>query len=302
MKSSTRLRLGALAAAGALTFGLSACSDDDGAQEPNPPASTVETDPDADSGTGTAGGSTQDATGQTQPATDAGEVAEGEEIPVADFMAMLRAPGEETLSSYTMTMTMDDAGQPVEVDGAVDLSGDTPAMRIVMAVSDLGDVELLLVGGTMYMALEGLVPEGKYVEAPPELAQDLQDLEDLEVSAMWDTWENSAEKVVYLGEDDVDGTDMRRYEVTVDAESVDQALSTAAGGLGDDAAATSLAPQGPIVYEVWLDDEGLIRQLEMDVEGSLLTMGLDNWGEPQDVDAPSADETVDLSELGGSTG
>lgn len=297
------MRLGALVTAGALTFGLSACSgaDDDGADDQTPVASTAD-DAATDSDTG---GSTQDAAGTSESGTASGsgaEAAEGEEIPVADFLAMLREPGEETLSSYTMTMTMDDAGQPVEVDGAVDLSGEAAAMRIVMGVPDLGEVELLLVDGTMYMAMEGLVPDGKYIEAPPELTQDLQDLDDIEVSAMWDTWEDSAEKVVYLGEDDVDGTDMRRYEVTVDGEALDASLRTAAEQLGDDAAATSLAPQGPVVYDVWLDEDNLIRQLEMDVEGSMLLMTLDNWGEPQDITAPSGDQLVDLSELGGSTG
>ncbi len=292
------MRLGALVTAGALTLGLSACSGDDGdaAGDPTPPASTADA---------AGGGSTQDAAGTSEGTTGSGpatEAAEGEEIPVADFLALLREPGEETLSSYTMTMTMDDAGQPVEVDGAVDLSGESAAMRIVMGVPDLGEVELLLVDGTMYMAMEGLVPDGKFIEAPPELTSDLQDLDDIEVSAMWDTWEDSAEKVVYLGEDDVDGTDMRRYQVTVDGESLDQALRTAAGELGDDAAATSLAPQGPVVYDVWLDEDNLIRQLEMDVEGSMLTMTLDKWGEPQDITAPASDELVDLSELGGSTG
>lgn len=305
--SSTRMRLGALAVAGALTWTLSACADDDGgaAEDPTTPASTQ------DSGPATGAASTEDtaATGDTGATSDgatsdggSADAAEGEEVAVADFMAMLREPGEETLSSYTLEMSMEVDGQSMDVEGAVDQSGDAPAMAITMSVPDLGEVELILVDGEVFMSLTGLMPPGTFIEAPPELTQDLEDLEDIDVSAVWDTWESSAEKVVYLGEDDVDGTQMRSYEITVDGEAVDQALETAGEQLGDDAAATSLAPEGPVVYRVWLDDDNLIRQLRADLDGDPVEMRLDNWGEVPDITAPDPEDILDPSELGGATG
>lgn len=283
------MRLGALVTAGVLTLGLGACSDDTDGSSSDPTTAV-------DTADGTAADEAEETT------ADGGDAAEGEEIPVADFLAMLKEPGEETLSTYTMTMSMDADGQQMQVDGAMDLSGDTPAMRLNMGVPDLGAIDLIIVDGTVFMSMPGLVPEGKYIEAPPELTTDLQDLDEIDVSAMWDTWEQGAQKVVFLGESDVDGTQMRQYEVTVDQEAVDQALQTAAAELGDDAAATSAMPTGPVVYQVWLDDDNLIRQMTMDIDGSLMEMTMDNWGEPQDITAPADEDLVDPSELGGSTG
>lgn len=300
----TRTRLGALVAAGALTLALGACSDDTDGNAADPtPTATADT---AAEGTAT-GGTTADDDAATTPAGDAaadstGDAAEGEEIPVADFMAMLQEPGEEKLSSYTTTIQMEADGEQLEVEGAMDLSGDTPAMQLTMEVAEVGNVDLLLVEGGMYMTMPGLVPEGKYLEAPPELTQDLADLEEIDVSEMWGTWEESAQRVVFLGEDDVDGTQMRQYEITVDEEAVDQALQSAAEELGDDAAMTSAAPQGPVVYQVWLDDDNLIRQLVMDLEDGSMQMMLDNWGEPQDIQAPAPEDIVDMNDLSGATG
>ena len=47
---------------------------------------------------------------------------EGEEIDPAEFVAMMKSPGEAMLSSYTMTMTMKTGGEDVTLEGAVDVS------------------------------------------------------------------------------------------------------------------------------------------------------------------------------------
>lgn len=293
------MRLGALVTAGVLSLGLGACSDDsDGTASDTSSAADAAGDA-ADDATGSA----EDDAATGEDSAEVGEAAEGEEIPVADFMAMLQEPGEEKLSSYTMSMSMDADGQPLQVEGALDVSSGTPAMQLTMGVPDMGEIDIIIVDSSVYMTVPGLVPEGKYMQAPPELTTDLEDLEEIDVSAMWDTWEEGAQKVVFLGESDVDGTQMRQYEITVDEELVDQALETAMDDLGvDDAAATSAAPAGPVVYQVWLDDDNLIRQMTMDIDGSQMEMTMDNWGEPQDITAPAAEDLVDASELGGATG
>lgn len=290
------MRLGALVTAGVLSLGLGACSDDSDGTASDPSSAAETAGDQADDAT--AEDSAEDDAATGDDSAESGEAAEGEEIPVADFMAMLQEPGEETLSSYTMSMSMEADGQPLQVDGAMDVSSGTPAMQLTMGVPDLGEIDIIIVECTVYMTVPGLVPEGKYMEAPPELTTDLQDLDQIDVSAMWDTWEEGAQKVVFLGESDVDGTQMRQYEVTVDEELVDQALETAMDDLGvDDAAATSAAPAGPVVYQVWLDDDNLIRKLTMDIDGELMEMTMDNWGEPQDISAPGPDDIVDMSEL-----
>lgn len=298
----TRMRFGALVTAGVLSLGLGACADDTDGSSSDPTTAADAADTESDETTAEDDAASGDDAAGSEDGSAGGDAAEGEEIPVADFMAMLQEPGEETLSSYTMTMSMDAGGQQMQVDGAMDLSSGSPAMQLTMGLPDVGEIDLIIVDGAVFMSMPGLVPDGKYIEAPPELTTDLEDLEEIDVSAMWDTWEEGAQQVVFLGEGDVDGTQMRQYEITVDQESIDQALETAAAELGDDAAATSAMPTGPVVYQVWLDDDNLIRQMTMDIDGSLMEMTMNNWGEPQDITAPSADDLVDPSELGGATG
>lgn len=290
--SSTRMRMGAVVAAGALTFGLSACNGDDSA-DPTTPAATVEgTTPTPDTATGT-----QDAAGTTDDGavtTDAGTAAAGEEVPVEEFVAMLQEPGEETLSSYTMQMDMDMEGQPVTADGAVDLSGDAPAMRIAMSMPDLGDIEMLMVDGAVYMAMPGMTPEGMYLLAPEEVLGDQADaLEELNVASQWEGWADSAERVVFVGEED----GLRRYEVTVDTE----AAAEAAGATADPAAMTGLPET--MVYDVFLDEDNLMRRMIVDDGTTSSEITMDNWGEPQDIQAPAEDQIMDMDEMGtGPTG
>lgn len=289
--SRTRNRLGAIVAVGVLSATLSACAADDSSDDDaTTPAATAESNSAA---TGDAGAE------DTAADTAAGEAAEGEEIPVEEFLAMLKEPGEETLSSYTMVMTMDVEGQQMDIDGAVDLGGDTPAMQMVMNIPEMGEVEMIIVDSTVFMAIPGMTPEGTYVEAPPELTADLGQLEDIDVSSQWDAWEEGAEKVVFVGTEDVDGSEMSRYEITVSEEAIDAAMETAAGEMGDDAAATSMGLDGPVVYDVWLDEDNLMRRMTMDVGGTPVEMTMDNWGEPQDIQAPSSDEVVDPSQVTG---
>lgn len=303
--STTRMRLGALVTAGVLTFGLGACGGDDSTTDPTTPAPAGETAADdaaEDTADDTADETTDDAAAETTEDTaDAG--AEGEEIPVEDFIAMIQEPGEETLSSYTMTMSMALEGQTMEMDGAMDLSGDSPAMRINMAIPDLGSVEMLMVDGSMYMAMPGLTEEGKYIVAPPELASDTEGLEDIDVSAQWDAWEEGAQSVVFLGTEDVDGTEMRRYQLTVDPDAVNEAMESAAEDLGDDALATEGALTEPVVYDVWLDGDNLMRQMVMEIEGTTMEMTMDNWGEDPGIEAPAPEDITDMNDLGtGATG
>lgn len=285
--STTRMRLGALVTAGVLGLGLSACGDDDSAQETTTEATTP-----ADTGVET----TEDAADtaiETGQSTEPPE-AEGEEIPIEEFLAMLQEPGEETLSRYSLTMEMDMEGQTMDADGSVDLSGDSPAVQMVMNIAGMGSMEMIMIDGATYIAMPGLTPEGTYMEAPPELLGETAPLEDIDVSEQWDTWEEGARQVLFLGEEDVDGTDMRRYEITVDvdmAEAAEAAGVTAEPGTEDTVQT--------MVYDVWLDDDNLMRQMEMEIEGSTMRMTMDNWGEEQDINAPDPDQITDMGEVGG---
>ncbi|WP_131103675.1 hypothetical protein [Ornithinimicrobium sufpigmenti] len=295
--STTRRRLGSLVTAGVLTLGLAACSGDD---EPSPttPAGTVEeTGTDAQTGT-------EDETATTGPAEDTDEdtagttetgAAEGETVEIEEFLAVLQSPGEDVLSSYTLSMEMEAEGQQLTMEGAVDLSGGDTRMQIIMAMPEMGTVEMIYADGDAYMTVPGVTPEGMYLLAPADLLGETADLDEVDVSAQWDVWEEGAQEVVFLGEEDVDGEQMRRYQVTVDAEA-------ALAASGDDAAATSLGLEDEIVYDVWLDGEDLMRKMVFDTAGETLEMRMDDWGQDQDIQVPEPDQVMDMGELGTESG
>lgn len=269
--STTRTRWAALLGAGALTLALGACSADEGGGTVAETPSTTEA---------------AAATTETETET-AADVAEGEEIDPAEFVAMMKSPGEAMLSSYTMTMTMKTGGEDVTLEGAVDVSGDSPALDMDMQIPGAGAMQMRMVDGRLFMAMPGVTPEGKFMEVPPEQLGDAATaLEEVDITSQMDTWEDAARKVVFVGEEDVDGTTMRRYEVTVDSAA---ALDSA--GMGDDAAATS-GMSDEFVYNVWLDEDNLMRKLAFEMDGVVTEMTADNWGEPQEVQLPAEDEIV----------
>jgi hypothetical protein len=269
--STTRTRWAALLSAGALTLTLGACSADEG-----------------DGTVAEAPATTDAAAAVTETETAAAaEVAEGEEIDPSEFVAMMKSPGEAMLSSYTMTMTMKTGGEDVTLEGAVDVSGDSPALDMDMQIPGAGAIQMRMVDGRLFMAMPGVTPEGTFMEVPPEQLGDAATaLEEVDITSQMDTWEEAARKVVFVGEEDVDGTTMRRYTVTVDSSA---ALD--ASGMGDDAAATSALGE-EFVYDVWLDDDNLMRKLVFEMDGVVTEMTADNWGEPQDVQLPADEDIV----------
>ncbi|SOC53880.1 hypothetical protein [Ornithinimicrobium cerasi] len=272
--STIRTRWAGLLSAGALTLTLGACSDDGTVAE----SSATQTQPAADAG----------AT-QTPTPTEATEVAEGEEIDPTEFVAMMKSPGEAMLSSYTMTMIMRTGGEDVTLDGAVDVSGDSPALDMEMEIPGAGAMEMVMVDGRLFMSMAGLTPDGKYLEVPPEqLGDTASALEEVDITSQMDTWEEAAREVVYVGEEDVDGQTMRHYQVTVDSA----AALDAAGVTGDDAAAATSAAGEEFVYEVWLDDDNLMRKLAFELDGVVTEMTADNWGEEQEIEMPAEGDIV----------
>lgn len=296
--STTRMRLGALVSAGVLGLSLSACGGDDVAEENNDSAATATDeadtgaeDPDAAEETEGADAGAGATEGTTQEDTGADAMGEGEEISVEDFMALVQSPDEEQLASYTMTMSVELDGQTVEAEGAVDMSGEQAAMRMDMEMPEVGAIEMISVDGEMYMAMPGVTQEGQYVQSD-DLMGSVDALGEMDVSTQWEAWEQGAQEIRYLGDEEVDGMQLGHYRLTVDAAAAAEAMGQSADGGAD---------LEEITYDVWLDDENFMRMISFDLGGTV-EMRLDNWGEPQDIEAPAADQIVDMEELMNSGG
>lgn len=277
---STHRRWAGMLTAGALGLSLVACGGDDAAGPGT----------DAPAGTTAESAASTDAVEETAE-QDAGQAAEGEEVDVQEFLAMLKSPGEEKLSTYTLEMVMSMGGQDMDMSGKADLSGDSPAFDIEMTLPGMGDAHMILAGGEVYMSMPGVTEEGKFMQVPKEQLGDVaSQLDEIDITSTWDAWEEGASKVVFVGQDDVDGEQMRRYEVTVDTE----AALDASGQTGEDAAAASAMMGEELTYDLWVDADNLMRQVTFELDGTVSKITTDNWGEPMDITAPAADQIQEI--------
>lgn len=302
MPTTTGTRWTTLLAAGTLSLSLAACGGSDDADG----GSTAGSE---DGAVGTAA-TTQDTAGtsaDTQAATGDGEgdeggsaaaPAEGEEVPVEDFLAMLRSPGEEDMSSYELDMVVTTGGQTMEMAGEVDLGDGQPSVDADLTMPGLGATRMIVVDGSAYVSMPGVTDEGMFLEVPQgELEDSGAGLDDIDVASTWEDWDEGAGQVVYAGLEDVDGQELRRYEIVVDV----QAVLDASGQTGSDAAEASAALGDEITYDVWVDEDDLVRRISYTAAGAVTEMTIDRWGEPMDIEAPDP-EDVQPMPTGGSGG
>ncbi|HSP61040.1 MAG TPA: hypothetical protein VLO09_08260 [Ornithinimicrobium sp.] len=291
MRTTTRTRWATLLSAGALSFSLVACAggDEEGAAGGTtaPTAGSVDGSAGTEAATGEAAASSDGGTSEDDAAGGDAVPAEGEEVPVEDFLAMLRSPGEEVMSSYELQMVVTMGSQTMEMVGEVDLGGEQPAVDADLTMPGLGDTRMIVVDGSAFVSMPGVTEEGTFLQVPQDQLEDSgAGLEDIDVASTWDAWDEGAARVVYVGTEDVDGTDLRRYEVVVDT----QAAMDASGQTGSDAAEASAMIGEEITYDVWVDDDDLLRRLSFTTAGSTTEMSIDRWGEPMDIEAPAAED------------
>jgi len=231
----------------------------------------------------------------SEPAQDSAEsqgtaeVEPGEEVEPAQLVQRLSTPGAQTLSSFDFTADLTGEQQELAVAGGLDLSGESPSAEVTMDFPPLGTVDLLLADAAAYVSIPEVTPPGKYVEVP---AQELDDVgvadlaESLDVNALMEKWDASAQEIIFVGEEDVDGSTTDHFEIVVDPQEVlDQAGKTAS---------PELELSGEVTYGVWVDEENLIRQMKLDIEQTSAMVRLDNWGQDLQVEAPDPSDVVQM--------
>ena len=175
-----------------------------------------------------------------------------------------------------------------------------------------GSVKLRLLYPAMYVQLEGLptggrLPNGKswvkvdVEQALKKLGLDLANLgvgqSPTEVLAQL----RGSKDTQKVGTETIDGVRTTHYRGTADVQEALgrapakqrkalQRLLDEAKAHGVDAASRT--------FDVWVGDDGLVRRLTEQV-GSVghVTMTFSDYGEPVQIEAPAADDTVDLSDL-----
>jgi len=270
-------RLCAAATASALIAALTACGGDDTPAADDSPG--VDT---------TSSSVPEDGTAE-EPDDEPSEEPEAEEPEASggyDADQLLAAMKDAVAKNETTHVTMEigQAGQSMSGEGDISYAGDSTAMQMMLKVPGMGGgtIEMRLVGRFMYMAMPPMTPPGKFVKLdtndPNSPMGDLGGITDGDPLATFDAFEAGLEKAEYVGEEDVSGEDMDHYVLTVDAKKAAEAQgSPMVQGMPE-----------MLTYDLWIDDEDLMRRMKFDQAGADMTMTMDDWGQPVSVKAPPA--------------
>jgi len=273
-------RLCAAATASVLIAALTACGGDDTPAADDSPG--VDT---------TSSSVPEDGTAE-EPDDEPSEEPEAEEPEDSggyDADQLLAAMKDAVAENETTHVTMEigqpgQAGQSMSGEGDISYAGDSTAMQMMLKVPGMGGgtIEMRLIGRFMYMAIPPMTPPGKFVKLdtndPNSPMGDLGGITDGDPLATFDAFEAGLEKAEYVGEEDVSGEDMDHYVLTVDAKKAAEAQgSPMVQGMPE-----------MLTYDLWIDDEDLIRRMKFDQAGADMTMTMDDWGQPVSVKAPPA--------------
>jgi hypothetical protein len=251
---------------------LTACNDDDSSSSSSGSSSA----PSPSEATSSDSGS---------PSTDAG----GSVEPAA-FVDRLEAGIERSTTAH-VSMSLD-TGAMGTMTGKGDLDYSTsssPGVAMTLSSDALGgDMDVRLVDQVMYISIPKMTHD-KVVKV------DLDDpsnplgagLGGLDPLSSLTALEKGTKSVTYVGQEEVDGRQLDHYQLRVDTaellKSTGQKVPQG-GGFPD-----------TVDYQIWLDDQQRVAKVVMDLgdQGSL-EMSVTDWGTDVDIEAPPADQVVEM--------
>ncbi|GAA8847165.1 hypothetical protein DUHN55_22520 [Helicobacter pylori] len=273
-----RRRSPALTLALATTLTLSACGGDGG---PGPTAGTGG-DSVSNSSTPTPGGgkdstptlsnSTKSSSTSSSTSTDTGAP-----FDAAEFTDRLEAAVDAN-PTVKIDVTAKIAGQSqASATGVQDLSADSLDMDVSLAGQQLG---YRLVDGQYYLAQPPKWVKVDEDSTNPLVKTTIDQVQILSMRRQLDAFVAGVEKAGNKGTEDVGGISTTHYTATVDT-------ATSLRELG-----MKPAPGAPetVIYDVWLDEDDLIRRMEFTLNGATARLLASEWGEPVSITAPSGSE------------
>lgn len=286
LRQRTMRRVAAASATSVLLVGLTACSGDDDAADANEEPSAAESSQTTD---GEAADPVEESTAETETA----DVAAGEEVDTDEFVAMYQA-GVEALTTASVTSLTSLAGTDVKAEGDVDYTSDPASMTMKMdmgAAAGGGKIDMRVVDEMIYMNM-GALSQNKFIKIdlsdPNGPMGDMSALtESMDPVSAFDQFSEGVDKVVFVGEEEVDGEALDHYELTVDTTKID-----ALKDMGGEGAAADIPDS--ITYDMWLDDESRMRQVKTDLMGTDSTTTISDFGKDVDIKAPSASQITKL--------
>jgi hypothetical protein len=274
---TTRSRsLTAIAAGAVLLAALAGCGSDDKAGKVKD-AGAASTSSASSSPTASSS-ATADASESGGAAVTGTPAAPGERLTVDNLVATMLAAMREKKTAH---MVMD-IGSSVGAEADLRYAGNRTDMRMSM---DMGPTkaEVILVDNVMYMQQTA---GGKYLKidsSDPTMGSILKQMSSLGPESSISAMKGALKKVEYAGTDTVDGDKVTKYHVTVDTAAMTDTLGGAAG-LGD-------LPK-TVTYDLYVDQDHLMRRIDMTVQKQHINMRVSNWGKPVEIKAPPASQVM----------
>jgi hypothetical protein len=274
MRSLTLRRLAVAVAVPMALGSLAACGNDDSTQAADPGAGQVST-----------GTPTTDT--KTDTKTDTGP----RRVEPAAFVDRLKTAAR-SITTARFKMTMDFAGQTMYASGALDMTGDHPAMQFSMDPTGMGTpIDMRIVDDVMYMQ-DPTGSTGKYLEV---------DLSDPNgplgaMGGVFDSYNpdqmiakmspDAFRKVTDLGSQTVGGRQLEHYRVVFDTK--------AAANVFENLPSTASLPK-TISYDLWLDGQDRMAKFTMLMKKvSKVTATYSRYGADVHITAPPASQVTEL--------
>jgi hypothetical protein len=270
MRSLT-LRRVAVAVVVPLALGsLAACGNDDSTQAADPGAGHVTT-------------GTPTPTGKTDPGP--------QRVDPAAFVNRLKT-ATRSLTTARFTLTMDVSGQTVYAKGALDMTGDHPAMQFSMDLTGMGTpMDMRIVDNVMYIQ-DPTTGGGKYIKM--DMSDPNGPLGDL--GSTFDSYKPNAmiagispdlyRKVTDLGSQDVGGRRLEHYRVVVDTRGASQVFKNLPS--------TASLPR-TMTSDIWLDSQDRTAKFSMLMKKvSKVTATYTDYGADVHITAPPASQISGL--------
>jgi hypothetical protein len=233
----------------------------------------------------------------TDEATDAGDDA-GSSAGHLDKDGLVKAitVGALDAGSAHMSMTMS-GGTGMTAEGDVTYQGKNPEMQMTMTMPQMGsgEMEMRFVDGLIYLSMPPMTPVGKFLKIDPSdksnpLSKNFGSLsEQMDPLNSIKAMQAGVRTVKFVGAEKVQGDPADHYLVTVDTAAMMKASKQKA------------VPGMPetLTYDMWLDDQDLLRRMQFDLSGLKMDMLMSHWGEPVSVEAPPAGKIVDSARMAG---
>jgi hypothetical protein len=225
--------------------------------------------------------------------TSAGDTGSGDHLD-RDGLVQAITAGPLKAGSAHLMMTMSGA-MSVTAEGDVSYAKTGPEMKLTMSVAQMGagQMDMRVVDGIVYMTIPSVTPPGKFLKIDPQDKSNPMSRSFGSLSGQMDplnsvrAMKSGVRKVTFVGTEAVDGEDVDHYRVVVDSAAMFTAMKQ------------KTVPGMPenLTYDMWLDDQDLLRRMQFEVAGQTVDMSMSKWGEPVSVEAPPAGKVVDASSM-----